>query len=82
VPRRPRRPRRPRQPFPDQLVFPNALRVGDVILDGATRETVVTRPVGISGGLYVTAKIQREGETVAHEAVWEAWRKLRVVRAG
>jgi hypothetical protein len=26
------------------------------------------------------AWLRREGETVQHEAVWEAWRRVRVIR--
>ena len=43
---------------------------GSVLLKSGVREVKTPR-----------AWTRREGETVQHEAVWEAWRKVRVVRS-
>ena len=44
------------------------------------RLEVVGRPAGMSGGKMMRARVLVLGEAVQHEAVWEAWRKMRVVR--
>jgi hypothetical protein len=67
-------------PQPEQLVFPFQLRVGDVIEDDGAHAEVVGRPTNASNGKTTRAWLLREGETVQHEAVWEAWRRVRVVR--
>ena len=64
-----------------QLVFPFQLRVGDVILDaGDERTEVVGPPSTMVSGKMTRALVRREGDTVQREAVWEAWRKVRVVK--
>jgi hypothetical protein len=69
------------EPQPEQLVFPYQLRVGDVIVEDGTLAKVVERPpTGASGGKLTRAKIRREGEAAAHEVLWEAWRKVTLVR--
>ena len=50
-----------------------------IVEDGARLE-VVGRPTGMSGGKMMRALVRRQGEAVQHEAMWEAWRKLRVAR--
>jgi hypothetical protein len=65
-------------PQPEQLVFPFQLRLGDVILEEGVRAEVVGRPTNATNGKTTRAWLCREGETVQHEAVWEAWRKVRV----
>ncbi len=75
-----KRPGRP-QPAPEQLVFPFQLRVGDVILEDGVRAEVVAVPSSLKGGKATRGWVRREGETVQREAVWEAWRKVRVVRS-
>ena len=74
--------RRPtRDPQPEQFVFPFELRVGDVILDEGTHSEVVTPPKAGPVGKTTRARVRREGEPVQQEIVWEAWRKVRVVRS-
>jgi hypothetical protein len=82
VRKRPARAPKPAKPNPEQLVFPFFdLRVGDVVLeeDGGRAE-VVGRPTNASNGKTTRSWLRREGETVQREAVWEAWRRVRVVR--
>jgi hypothetical protein len=67
-------------PQPEQLVFPFQLRVGDVILEDGVRAEVVGAPSSLKNGKTTRAWLRREGETVQREAVWEAWRTVRVVR--
>lgn len=68
------------RPQAEQLVFPFQLRIGDVILDDGARAEVMGRPTNASNGKTTRAWLLREGETVQREAVWEAWRRVRVVR--
>lgn len=70
-----------KQPAEEQLVFPFQLRVGDVILEDGDRFEIVGRPTGASSGKMTRARVRRQGEEIQHEAMWEAWRKLRVIRA-
>ena len=72
--------RQPRDPQPEQLIFPSQLQVGDVILEEGTHAEVVGRPTNASNGKTTRAWLRREGESVQHEAVWEAWRKVWMVR--
>jgi hypothetical protein len=44
------------------------------------RAEVVGAPSSLKGGKTTRAWLCREGETVQQEVVWEAWRKVRVVR--
>jgi hypothetical protein len=67
-------------PQPEQLVFPFQLRAGDVILEDGVRAEVVGAPTSMKGGKTTRAWLRRDGETVQHEAIWEAWRRVRVVR--
>jgi hypothetical protein len=67
-------------PQPEQLVFPFELRVGDVILEDGVRAEVVGAPSSLKGGKTTRAWLLREGEPVPREAVWEAWRRVRVIR--
>jgi len=69
------------QAAPEQLVFPFQLRVGDVVLEDGARAEVVGPPTVTSGGKATRAWVRREGETTRREAVWEAWRKVRVLRS-
>jgi len=72
-----------RAPQPEQLVFPFQLRVGDVILEDGARAEIVSAPASMKGGKTTRAWLRRDGETVQREAVWEAWRKIRLIqRAG
>ena len=65
----------------EQLVlFPFELAVGDVVLEDGARLEVVDRPTSMSGGKMTRARVRREGDNVQHDAMWEVWRKLRVVR--
>jgi hypothetical protein len=50
-----------------------------VFEDGARAE-VVGLPESMRNGKTTRAWLRRQGETVQREAVWEAWRRLRVVR--
>jgi hypothetical protein len=54
--------------------------VGDVIDDDTTRAEVVAPTKAGPAGKTTGAWIRREGETVQRAMVWEAWRKVRVVR--
>ena len=70
-----------RDPKPEQPVFPFQLRVGDVILDeGNERTEIIGPPTSMNSGKMTRALVRREGDTVQREAVWEAWRKVRVVK--
>ena len=69
-----------RDPQPEQLVFPFQLRVGDVILEDGVRTEVVGQPSSMVSGKMTRAWVHREGDTAQHEAVWEAWRKIRLVQ--
>jgi hypothetical protein len=72
----------PAGPQPEQLVFPFELRVGDVIEDNGEQAEVVERPTGSSAGKMTRANVRREGASIKQEVLWEAWRKVRVVRRG
>jgi hypothetical protein len=61
-------------------VFPFQLRIGDVILEDGGRVEVTGPPESMRNGKTTRAWIRREGETVQREVVWEAWRKVRVVK--
>jgi hypothetical protein len=78
--KRPARPADPPRANAKQLVFPYQLHVGDVILEDGTPAEIVERPTGTSGGKLTRAKVRREGEAAAHEVLWEAWRKVTLVR--
>jgi hypothetical protein len=69
---------RRRHPAPIQQF--TAPRVGDVILEDGVRAEVVGAPSSLKNGKTTRAWLRREGETVQREAVWEAWRTVRVVR--
>ncbi len=69
------------KPETEQLVFPFQLRVGDVIVEDGVRHEVVGKPSGMSSGKMMRGWLRREGETVQREALWEAWRKVRVVKS-
>ena len=71
---------RRRIPAPEQLVFPFQLRRGDVVLDDGARLEVVGPPASMSSGKTARVMVRRDGDTSAHPAVWQAWRKLRVIR--
>ena len=73
--------KRSARPQPEQLIFPFELRLGDVVLEEGTRAEVVGPPESMKNGKTTRAWVRREGDTVQREAVWEAWRKVRVVRA-
>src|SRR5262245_32546010 len=73
--------KRSAQPSAEQLVFPFQLQVGDVVREDGARLEVVGRPTAMTGGKMTRAWLRAEGETVQREAVWEAWRKLRIVRS-
>jgi len=73
--------RSPKPPAAEQLVFPLQLRVGDVLLEDGDRLEIVGRPTGGSGGKMTRALVRREGDITPHEAMWEVWRKVRVVRS-
>jgi hypothetical protein len=72
--------KRPARPQAEQLAFPFELRVGDVIDDEGTRAEVVAPPKAGPAGKTTGAWVRREGETAHRAMVWEAWRKVRVVR--
>ena len=72
--------RPPANPRPEQLVFPFELRVGDIIEEEGTRAEVVERPTGLSGGKMTRVWLRRDGDSVKTEVVWEAWRRIRVIR--
>ena len=74
-----KRPATDPQPQPEQLVFPFQLREGDVILEEGAPAEVVGRPTNASNGKTTRAWLRRAGETVQHEAVREAWRRVRVI---
>jgi hypothetical protein len=74
-----KRPARP-QPEPEQLVFPFQLRVGDVVLEDGARAEIVGPPTVVKGGKGTRVWVRRDGETMQRETVWEAWRKVRVLR--
>jgi hypothetical protein len=61
--------------------FSFQLRVGDVIFEDGARLEVGGRPTGLSGGKIMRARVRRQREAIQHEAMWGAWRKLRVTRA-
>ena len=65
----------------EQLVFPFQLHVGDVILKAGDHFQIVCRPAGASSGKMTRALVRREGETTPYEAMWEVWRKVRLVRS-
>jgi hypothetical protein len=44
------------------------------------RAEVVGPPTSAIGGKMTRAWLRSEGETAQREAVWEAWRKIRVVQ--
>jgi hypothetical protein len=67
-------------PEPEQLVFPFELRVGDVILDDGAHAKVVSPPKAGPAGKTTGAWIRRDEETFQRQMVWEAWRKVRVIR--
>ena len=73
--------KRPSGSRPEQLVFPFELCVGDVILDEGRRAEVVAPPTAEKSGKTTRAWLRHEGETVQREVVWEARRKVRVVRS-
>lgn len=75
-----KRPAQEATPEPEQLVFPFQLRVGDIVDDEGTPAEVVERPTSSVGGKMTHAWLRREGATVKNEMIWEAWRKVRVVR--
>ena len=68
-------------PQPEQLVFPFQLRLGDVVLEDGSRAEVVGAPISERSGKTTRAWVQHQGEPIQREAVWDAWRKLRVVRS-
>ncbi len=68
------------KPQPEQLVFLFQLHVGDVILEDGVRHEVVGKPSSMSSGKIMRGWLRREGETVQREALWEAWRKVRIVK--
>lgn len=70
--------RPPRDPEAEQLIFPFALRVGDVPVDEETRAEVVSPPRSGPAGKTTHAWVRRDGETVQRETSWKAWRKVRV----
>lgn len=76
------KPKKPpaRDPEPDQMVFPFLLRVGDIVLDGDAHAEVVSPPKAGPAGKTTRAWVRREGETVQHEVLWDAWRKVKVIR--
>jgi len=51
------------------------------VLDDGARLEVVGRPSGMRGGKATRVIVRREGDTLPHAAVWEAWRKVRVRRS-
>lgn len=65
-----------------QLVFPFELRVGGVIEDNGDQAEVVERPTGSSAGKMTRAYVRRPGATMKQEVLWEAWRRVKVVRRG
>jgi hypothetical protein len=75
-----RRPPRPRGPKPEQLVFPFELRLGDVILEDGVRAEITGPPESMKNGKTTRAWVHRHGDAVQREVVWEAWRKVQVVR--
>jgi len=72
--------KRAARPRPEQLVFPFELAVGDVVLEDGARLEVIGRPTSVISGKMTRARVRRDGEAVQHDAMWEVWRKLRVVR--
>ena len=73
--------KRPPRPQPEQLVFPFELRVGDIILEDGRQAEVTAPPIAEKSGKTTRAWLRHEGETVQREVVWEARRKVRVVRS-
>jgi len=73
-----KRPARPQET--EQLVFPFELAVGDVVLEDGARLEVIGRPTSVISGKMTRAHVRRESDNVQHDAMWEVWRKLRVVR--
>jgi len=63
-----------------QLVFPYDLQPGDIVVDGDIRLSIVGRPMSVSGGRMTYARVRRDDETGERDAMWETWRKVRVVR--
>jgi hypothetical protein len=70
------------RPEPEQLVFSVELRVGDVIEDDGSRAEVIERPTASSAGKMTRAWIRREGAAIEQEVLWEAWRRVKVVKRG
>jgi len=71
----------PKRPVIGQLVFPFDLQPGDVVIDGDLRLKVLGHPMSLSNGRMTYVTVRREGETVERDALWETWRKVRVVRS-
>jgi hypothetical protein len=67
-------------PEPEQLVFPYQLRIGDIIEDEGARAEVIERPTVASGGGKMTRAWVRYEGGAKSEALWDTWRKIRVVR--
>ena len=73
--------KRAAQPPTEHLVFPFELVVGDVVIEDGARLEVVGRPTATRNAKAMRAWVRHHGETVQREAVWDAWRKVRVVRS-
>ena len=71
----------PKPPVIGQLVFPFDLQPGDVVVDGDIRLKILGRPMSLSNGRLTCVTVRREGDTVEQEALWQTWRKVRVVRS-
>jgi len=69
----------PKPPAIGQLVFPFDLQPGDVVVDGDIRLKILGRPMSLSNGRMTYFRVRREGDTVERDAMWETWRKVRVV---
>jgi len=52
-----------------------------VVIDGDLRLKVLGHPMSLSNGRMTYVTVRREGETVERDALWETWRKVRVVRS-
>jgi len=76
----PRKRPSPRRPAAEQLVFPFQLRKGNVVLEDGARLEVVGLPASMRSGKTTRVMVRRDGHTSAHPAVWQAWRKLQVIR--
>jgi len=70
----------PKPPAIGQLVFPFDLQPGDVVIDGDARLKILGRPMSLSNGRMTHVTVRREDDTVERDAVWQTWRKVRVVR--